>query len=174
METSTLDSPAAASATVYATFGQRLLALIIDGIIISIVYFVILTPIITVLGFGIASEAQNLDSMTEEEATSAAMGMAGGIIAAVGTAILAVYAIQLLYYSIMESSKYQGSVGKIAMGIKVVDLNGNRVSFGTAFIRAIGKLISGMIMYIGYLMAAFTEKKQGLHDMIASTLVVKK
>jgi uncharacterized RDD family membrane protein YckC len=53
-------------------------------------------------------------------------------------------------------------------------LNGNRVSFGTAFIRAIGKIISGMIMYIGYLMAAFTEKKQGLHDMIASTLVVKK
>jgi uncharacterized RDD family membrane protein YckC len=174
METSTLDSPTAASATVYATFGQRFLALIIDAIIISVVYFAILTPIITVLGLGIASKAQNMESMTEDEAASAAMGMAGGIIAAIGTAFLAVYAIQLLYYSIMESSKYQGSVGKIALGIKVVDLNGNRVSFGTAFVRAIGKLISGMIMYIGYLMAAFTEKKQALHDMIASTLVVKK
>jgi uncharacterized RDD family membrane protein YckC len=133
-----------------------------------------LTPIITVLGLGIASEARNIESMSEEEATSAAMGMAGSIVAIVFTAILAVYAVMLLYYSIMESSKYQGSIGKIAMGIKVVDLNGNRVSFGTAFIRSIGKLISSTIMHIGYLMAAFTEKKQALHDMIASTLVVKK
>jgi uncharacterized RDD family membrane protein YckC len=100
--------------------------------------------------------------------------MVGSILAVVGTAIIAIYAIQLLYYSIMESSKLQASVGKLAMGIKVVDLSGNRISFGTAFIRAIGKVLSGMIMYIGYLMAAFTEKKQGLHDMIASTLVVKK
>jgi uncharacterized RDD family membrane protein YckC len=174
METSTLDSPSLSANTTYAGFGQRLLALIIDSIIISIVYFVILTPILTVIGFGIASEAQNIEAMSDEEATAATVGMVGSIFAAVGTAILAVYAIQLLYYSIMESSKYQGSVGKIALGIKVVDLNGNRVSFGTAFIRSIGKILSGAIMYIGFLMAAFTEKKQGLHDMIASTLVVKK
>jgi uncharacterized RDD family membrane protein YckC len=174
METSTLDSPAASAATAYAGFGQRLLAFIIDGIIIGIVYTVILTPIMTVIGLGIASEAQNMQSMTEDEAAAATVGMVGSILAVVGTAIVAIYAIQLLYYSIMESSKLQASVGKLAMGIKVVDLNGNRVSFGTAFIRAIGKILSGMIMYIGYLMAAFTEKKQGLHDMIASTLVVKK
>ncbi len=174
METSTLDSPATSASTVYAGFGQRLLAFIIDGIIIGIVYTVILTPIMTVIGLGIASEAQNMQGLSEDEATAATVGMVGSILAAVGTAILAIYAIQLLYYAIMESSKYQASVGKLAMGIKVVDLNGNRVSFGTAFIRAIGKILSGAIMYIGYLMAAFTEKKQGLHDMIASTLVVKK
>jgi uncharacterized RDD family membrane protein YckC len=174
METSTLDSPATSAATSYAGFGQRLLAFIIDGIIIGIVYTVVLTPIMTVIGLGIASEAQNMSSMTEDEAAAATVGMVGSILAVVGTAIIAIYAIQLLYYSIMESSKLQASVGKLAMGIKVVDLSGNRISFGTAFIRAIGKVLSGMIMYIGYLMAAFTEKKQGLHDMIASTLVVKK
>jgi uncharacterized RDD family membrane protein YckC len=88
--------------------------------------------------------------------------------------MIAVWVISLLYFSLMESSKTQGSLGKMAMGIKVTDLEGQRISFGKAFLRSIGKVISQMIMYIGYIMAAFTEKKQALHDIIASTLVVKK
>jgi uncharacterized RDD family membrane protein YckC len=74
----------------------------------------------------------------------------------------------------MESSKYQASVGKLALGLILVDLDGNRIDFSKALLRNIGKIVSAFILGIGYLMAAFTDKKQALHDMIASTLVVKK
>jgi uncharacterized RDD family membrane protein YckC len=62
----------------------------------------------------------------------------------------------------------------MAIGIKVTDLNGNRISFGRATGRYFAKILSGMILMIGYIMAGFTEKKQALHDMIASCLVVMK
>jgi uncharacterized RDD family membrane protein YckC len=78
-----------------------------------------------------------------------------------------------LYFAFMESSTSQATVGKMALGIKVTDLNGNRISFGRALGRTFAKILSGLIILIGYIMAAFTAKKQGLHDMIASTLVVK-
>jgi uncharacterized RDD family membrane protein YckC len=156
--------------TAYAGFGQRLVALIIDGFVIGIVQSIIIGPILAAIGIGIASEVGNPEEITEAEA----FGMMGTIFAAMGTIIIAVYVIQILYFSFMESSKYQGSLGKMAMSIKVVDLNGQRISFGKAFLRSIGKILSGAIFCIGYLMAAFTDKKQGLHDIMASTLVVKK
>jgi uncharacterized RDD family membrane protein YckC len=167
-------SSATVTSSVYAGFGSRLGAFLIDGIIIGVVYSFIAVPVIAAIGFGVASDVKSMEGMSDDEAASAAMGMAGTIMAGVMTMVLAIYVIQLLYYSILESSKLQGSVGKLALGIKVVDLEGNRISFGKALLRSVGKILSGMVMYIGYLMAAFTEKKQGLHDMIASTLVVKK
>lgn len=160
--------------TNYASFGRRLVAVIIDGIIISILYSVVLAPVMAAIGLGIATGVGNAETLTDEEAAVAAMGMIGAMIAAMGSIILIIWAIQILYYAFMESSKYQASLGKMAMGIKVVDLNGDRITFGKAFLRSIGKIISASVFYIGFLMAAFTEKKQGLHDMIASTLVVKK
>jgi uncharacterized RDD family membrane protein YckC len=80
----------------------------------------------------------------------------------------------LVYYAAMESSAYQATVGKIALGIQVTDLEGNRVSFLRALGRNLAKILSAIILYIGFIMAAFTARKQALHDMIASTLVVKK
>ena len=74
----------------------------------------------------------------------------------------------------MESSKLQGTVGKIALGIEVTDLDGNQISFGKANGRYFCKIISTIILMIGYIMVAFTEKKQGLHDMMAGCLVVNK
>jgi uncharacterized RDD family membrane protein YckC len=73
----------------------------------------------------------------------------------------------------MESSSRQATVGKIALGIEVTDLEGNRLSFGRALGRNLAKIISALILYIGFIMAAFTKRKQALHDMIASALVVK-
>jgi uncharacterized RDD family membrane protein YckC len=157
------------STLVYASFISRFVALIIDGIIIGCLQFIVVAPILAALGLGIASQVDGGE--LSDEAT---VGMIGAIIAAVGTGIIMVYAISILYFAIMESSKSQGSVGKMALGIKVTDMDGNRITFGKALLRSIGKLISSMIMYIGYLMAAFTDKKQALHDMIATTLVVKK
>ncbi len=79
-----------------------------------------------------------------------------------------------LYFALMESSGKCASLGKMALGIKVTDLNGNGISFGTATGRFFGKMISGVILYIGFIMAGFTEKKQALHDIMAGCLVVNK
>ena len=80
---------------------------------------------------------------------------------------------QWLYFALMESSSKQATLGKMALGIRVTDVNGNRIGFGRATGRHFAKILSGLILGIGFLMAAFTEKKQALHDMIAGTLVVK-
>jgi uncharacterized RDD family membrane protein YckC len=82
--------------------------------------------------------------------------------------------INWLYFALMESSSSQGTLGKMVLGIKVTDLNGNRVSFGKATGRHFGKIISVIVLGIGYIMVAFTEKKQGLHDMMAGCLVVNR
>lgn len=82
-------------------------------------------------------------------------------------------AITWLYFAVFESSKKQATLGKLAVGIKVTDLNGNRIGFGRASGRFFGKFISATIIGIGYLMAAFTKRKQGLHDMMAGCLVIR-
>lgn len=78
-----------------------------------------------------------------------------------------------LYEALMTSSPKQATLGKMLVGLRVTDLNGQRISFEKATVRVFAKLISGFILGIGYLMVAFTERKQGLHDMIAGTLVQK-
>lgn len=78
-----------------------------------------------------------------------------------------------LYYALLESSAKQGTLGKVILGMKVVDYNNQRISFARATGRYFSKIISAVILMIGFIMVAFTAKKQGLHDMIAGTLVVK-
>lgn len=79
-----------------------------------------------------------------------------------------------LYFALQESSERQATIGKRALNIYVTDLQGRRISFGQATGRHFGKIISGFILGIGYMMAGFTEKKQGLHDIMASTLVKRR
>lgn len=79
----------------------------------------------------------------------------------------------ILYFSLMESSKFQATLGKRAVGIYVTDLSGKKISFLRALGRHFSKLLSAVTIYIGFLMAAFTDQKQGLHDIIAGTLVLK-
>jgi uncharacterized RDD family membrane protein YckC len=68
----------------------------------------------------------------------------------------------------------QATVGKMALGIVVTDLQGRRISWARANARYWAHLITGLTFGVGYLMVAFTQKKQALHDIIAGTLVVKK
>lgn len=79
-----------------------------------------------------------------------------------------------LYFALMESSVQQGTLGKMALGIKVTTLSGERIGFGRATGRYFAKFLSSLILSIGYLMVAFTSRRQGLHDMIAGTLIVKR
>lgn len=78
-----------------------------------------------------------------------------------------------LYFSLMESSSKQATLGKIVCDLRVTDLNGQRISFGRATGRYFAKCLSWLILCIGFLMIAFTERNQGLHDMLAGTLVMK-
>jgi uncharacterized RDD family membrane protein YckC/Tfp pilus assembly major pilin PilA len=82
------------------------------------------------------------------------------------------FVVPLFYTVLMESSRLQGTLGKLAVGIKVTDLAGNRISIGRALGRFCGHIIDALTLGIGYGMAGFTERRQTLHDMIAGTLVV--
>jgi len=78
-----------------------------------------------------------------------------------------------IYEASMESSSRQATLGKMALGLKVTDEYGNRISFARASARFFSKILSSMILMIGYIMAGFTARKQALHDIIAGTLVVR-
>ena len=79
-----------------------------------------------------------------------------------------------LYEAFMISSEWQATVGKRAMSIVVTGMDGSRLTFARATARHFLKYLSGCILGIGFIMAAFTEKKQALHDLIAETLVVNR
>ncbi len=76
------------------------------------------------------------------------------------------------YHASFECSSWQGSLGKMALGIRVTDLQGERIGFLRATGRHFGKLFSALTLMFGFLMIAFTEKRQGLHDMLSGCLVV--
>jgi uncharacterized RDD family membrane protein YckC len=84
------------------------------------------------------------------------------------------YLINLLYFTLFESSSWRATPGKMACGLKVVGLDGGRISFLRALGRNLGKIISAMILFIGYMMAGWTRRKQALHDLMAGTLVVRR
>ena len=78
-----------------------------------------------------------------------------------------------LYFASLHASEWQATLGKRVVGLRVTNLQGQRISFGRATGRYFAEILSALILLIGYLMVAFTERKQGLHDMLASTLVVR-
>ena len=143
------------NAPTYAGFWWRLLAYIIDSLIMSAVF----------VPLGIVLELAMVASGTDEN--SPAMPLVN--LSLNGLSILGGW----LYYSLLESSSWQGTVGKKVCGLRVTDLDGHRISFARATGRYFGMILSGMICLIGFVMVAFTEKKQGLHDILAGTLVWK-
>ncbi|WP_424244534.1 putative RDD family membrane protein YckC/Tfp pilus assembly protein PilE [Elusimicrobium posterum] len=143
----------------YAGFWKRAVAYVIDTVILSFVSGILFFIVgIFIAGSGIASGGNSEPAPQE--------------IAVLLLAYAVMILVTFLYFPIMESSKMQATVGKAAMSIKVTDLNGNKLSFWHALGRAFAKIISNLTFCIGYIVAGFTEKKQALHDMVASTLVV--
>jgi uncharacterized RDD family membrane protein YckC len=137
----------------YAGFWRRFAALLIDSLLVGAVAFFIGVVIGIVVG---ASGREEIPS---------------GWSALVDVATVIGW---FLYFALMESSSQQATVGKIALGIQVTDLEGNRLTFGRALGRNLAKIISVLTLYIGFIIAAFTERRQALHDLIASALVVKR
>ena len=150
----------------YAGFWKRFVAYIIDELILSAVGLAVFLFVGALFGISLLSAFSG-----DPETTAAIVVAAVTMIAVTGVSLMIV---GWLYYALMETSVNQGTLGKMAIGIKVTDLQGNRVSFGKATGRYFGKIVSGMILYIGFIMAGFTEKKQALHDIMAGCLVVNK
>lgn len=104
------------------------------------------------------------------------VSVAGGLVTAItfGAGILVALCGSWLYEAFMLSSEWQATVGKRAMSIAVTGVDGGRISFARASGRHFAKYISACLIGIGYIMAAFTTRKQALHDLIAETLVINK
>lgn len=151
----------------YAGFWRRFLAYIIDAIIMGIVSFIVFLPFLAVVGLGA------LSSSIEERDDEVFIGLAFAILGTYFLAVLICFLIRWLYFAIMESIN-GATVGKMVLGIKVTDMNGCTISFGRATGRYFGKILSGLILYVGFIMAGFTQQKQALHDIIAGTLVVNR
>lgn len=79
----------------------------------------------------------------------------------------------VLYFALMQSSARQATIGKALCGLKVTDVAGERISLPRALAREVAKIISSLTLLIGYIIAAFTSRKQALHDFVASTTVVR-
>ena len=161
------------NSSVYAGFWKRLAAGIIDWVLLSITGLSLFLPFLGLIfarvGFS-ASDFEYYGQTYDDQTVGIALfGMVAWFFGFVALTI-----VSWLYYALMESSSKRATLGKMAIGIEVTDMDGQKISFGRATGRFFAKCISGLILYIGYIMAAFTQQKQALHDILASCLVVNK
>lgn len=153
----------------YGGFWLRLVALIIDSLVLGMLQWIVIIPVLGLLGFSFyAGSGMDMDD------PESAAGLVGMAMAGVGVLWLLFTAVTVLYFAFMESSKYQGTLGKMALGLVVTDMNGNKLDFSKALVRNLCRIISNLTFLVGYIVAAFTEKRQALHDLIAGTLVLRK
>lgn len=134
----------------FGSFDQRLLASFLDWFIVFGVFVIVIFVVVIVF-------------MHDKESR---MATSFGLLACVPFA-------NIVYHIVMESSIHQATLGKQMLKIKVVDLRGDRITTGKAIARNLGKLLSAMTLFIGYLLAFFNKQQQCLHDMLAGTLVIK-
>ena len=138
---------------VYAGFWLRFVAYIVDSILLGIVNFI--------AGFALGLVIR---AAATSPASTAALQM---VVQLIGVTI------GWLYFALQESGPRQATPGKMILGLKVTDLEGQPISFGRATGRYFGKILSGLILLVGFIMAGFTERKQALHDIMAGCLVIK-
>lgn len=151
--------------SIYGGFWIRLLAHLIDHVILGAIaaplFFIIALPTIV----RVAHEAERNQQPSPE--------MIMAILSSVFLYAAIAFAGQWLYEALLTSSSWQGTIGKRVLRLKVVDEAGNRIGFGRATGRFFAKILSSMFFCIGFIMIGFTERKRGLHDMLAGTLVMK-
>ena len=134
----------------YGGFWKRVIAYLIDA-------FIIAFPVTMIFGT-VIPQTMMTDNI---QVTSVAVSMPQVIM------LVASW----VYFAGLESSAWQATVGKKMLGMKVTDTSGERIDFIKATIRYFAKILSSFILMIGFIIVAFTAKKQGLHDFIAGTLV---
>jgi uncharacterized RDD family membrane protein YckC len=149
---------------IYSGFWRRFWSYVLDRFVLGVaftpVFFFSILPMLT------ASERNWTDTDLPE---SVMTGYLGTILLAVFLGALASW----LYYALMQSSRKQATLGQMALGIRVTDLEGRRITFARGTGRYFATVITGLTLGIGYLIMLFTDRKQTLHDLIAGTLVVR-
>jgi len=161
-----------ASNVTYAGFWLRFVAYLVDSVIFGALMMVVLVPLFFLMGGAIFFSTMTHNFETPNPPNPAQVGALISLI----LVLAAVWVLgHWLYFAYLESGEKQATWGKQILGLYVTDLSGNRISFARASGRFFAKLISGLIpLFIGYIMAGFTERKQALHDMIASCLVLRR
>jgi uncharacterized RDD family membrane protein YckC len=163
-----LPQTTAAALEDYAGFWKRVGAYILDAIIL---YFPNLL-IQKMMGVD-AAQATLMQAATNAAGDPHLMLVAQqNFYATMWPALLLGLVIYWVYFAVCESSAWQATIGKLALGIRVTDLQGHRISFMRALGRYPAKMLSGIILCIGFLMVAWTQRKQGLHDFMVGTLVL--
>lgn len=153
----------------FAGFWLRFVAYVIDAMVLG----VISTPI--VLGAGVLMGVGEAIRDMRRGGSEWDSGMPPVIMGFIALCALIGVVGTWLYHALLESSEWQGTLGKKVMGLEVTDLAGARVTFGRATGRHFAKFITSLIpLFIGYILAGFTEKRQAVHDMLASCLVLRK
>lgn len=140
---------------VYAGFWRRLLAYLIDYVLLMGVELALLSAVYVITPDTIqAIQGDRLQTLAE----------VGPVMSAIAWA----------YYGILESSPARGTLGKIALGLYVGDMRGDPISFRRAVYRNWLKVFSWLTLGAGFVLAGFTPRKQALHDLIGGTLVLRK
>ena len=152
----------------YAGFWKRVAAYILDAIVL---YFPSLL-IQKMTGGTAAAAALQKAQLASPGDPHAMLAAFSQYYTTMMPAMLTIAFLTWMYFAVSESSAWQATIGKLALGIRVTDLDGARISFPRALGRYPAKYLSAVIFGIGFLMVAWTRRKQGLHDMIAGTLVL--
>jgi len=154
----------------YAGFWLRLVAYLIDSIIVSVGFMALFIPFAIMTG--LTAVLGNIHPGEDPRDIGAVLG--GTFFLGLFTVVSLAFLGGWLYHAKMESSAWQATLGKKALNLRVTDMYGARISFARASGRHFAKLITGMIpLGIGFILAGVTERRQALHDMIASCLVLR-
>lgn len=162
------EQPIAAAQASYAGFWKRFGAYVLDALVLWIPNMLLSN----LLGATQAAETYMHAKAAAGTDPTLMLQAFDTYVTALGPAMLAQTVLAWLYFAACESSPWQATLGKLALGIRVTDLQGQRIGFLRATGRYFGKLLSAFMLCIGFLMIAWTQRKQGLHDMLAQTLVV--
>jgi uncharacterized RDD family membrane protein YckC len=147
----------------YGGFWMRFLARLIDGVLLFIVGLVIRIPLGLMMG-GAALTMNRNDP-------AAGLAMVPALIAASGVATILQIAVAVAYEVYFVSTR-GGTLGKIALGLRIVRADGGPVSMGLAVGRYFAQWLSAFILFIGFIMAGFDPEKRALHDRICNTRVI--
>ncbi len=152
----------------YAGFWKRAAAYILDAIVLYIPSMLIQK----MMGGDAAEAAMKQGEIAASSDPHLMLAAISQYYSTMAPAVLIITMITWLYFAFCESSAWQATIGKMALGIRVTDMLGARISLPRALGRYPAKCLGAFILLIGFLMVAWTRRKQGLHDLLAGTLVL--